>query len=89
MRVNESGRADYGVSVVRTVSALIVGLILGTAAAKGLGITEATLTPVVVVVVGGAYHALIRAIEHKWPKAGLLLGYAKAPTYPDKKEDGA
>jgi hypothetical protein len=73
---------DYTASVIRTLTAIVVGVLLGWLGTDITGVSEATLTPVVSAILGSAYHAIVRAIEHKWPKAGWLLGWPTPPTYP-------
>lgn len=73
---------DYSASVVRTLTAIAVGLLLGWLGTDIAGVSEATLTPAISAILGGAYHAIVRALEHKWSKAGWLLGWPVSPTYP-------
>jgi hypothetical protein len=79
--------SDYSASVVRTVTPLLVGLIVGVVGTKLAGIDEATLTPVVSIIVAAAYHALVRGLEQKWPRLGMLLGWDSSPAY-SKPSDG-
>lgn len=78
---------DYSASVVRTVTPLLVGLIVSLVGTKLAGINEESLTPVITIVVAAAYHALVRALEQKWPKLGMLLGWDSSPAY-SKPSDG-
>lgn len=72
-------------SFVRTLVPIIVGVIVGQAARIGLDLDEGLVTAIVTATAGAAYHAAVRWIETRWPKAGVLLGYARAPQY--KKRD--
>jgi len=78
---------DYTASIVRTLTPLLVGLVLGVFGSEVAGVNEASLTPVIAAVIAGVYHALIRALEQKYPKVGVLLGWPTAPTY-SKPSDG-
>lgn len=82
----KSRSSDIGVSIVRTVSALLVGLIVGLAGTKIAGLNEASVTPVVTMLVAAAYHSAVRFLEEKWPKAGILLGWAAKPSYAKKAD---
>lgn len=88
MPVDDSPKGDYAVSVVRTVTPFLVGLIVGTFGSEIAGLNEATLTPIISGIVGAAYYAAVRALEHKWPKMGVLLGWVTTPTYskPQKEQ---
>lgn len=72
---------DYSASVIRTFTAIAVGFLLGWLGSDVVGVNEATLTPLVSAAFAAVYHAAVRAIEHKWPKAGYLLGWPVPPTY--------
>lgn len=78
---------DYSASVARTLTPILVGLILGVLGTEIVGVNEASLTPVVSGVITAIYYALVRALEQKWPKVGVLLGWPSAPTY-SKPSDG-
>lgn len=86
MPVDEKTK-DYSVSVVRTVTPLLVGLIIGVIGTEIAGLDEASLTPVISAVVAAVYHAAVRLLEEKYPKVGVLLGWKSAPTY-SKPSDG-
>jgi len=72
---------DYSASVIRTFTAIAVGFILGLLGSDVAGVSEAALTPAISALIGAVYHAVVRAAEHKWPKAGYLLGWPAQPTY--------
>jgi len=70
---------DLARSIVRSVTPIIVGF--GASLLAHLGISQ----PAVVAAIGSlvviAYGSGIRLIEHKYPRAGVLLGAVGAPTY--------
>lgn len=72
-------------SVIRTVVPVIVGVLLGQAARIGLDLPAGAVTEVVTVVVTGAYYAVARLVEQRWPALGRVLlsaGLARrAPVY--------
>jgi hypothetical protein len=80
-------KKDYTASVVRTVTPLLVGLILAIVGTEVAGFDENTLTPVIAAVVAAVYHAVVRALEEKWPKLGMLLGWDVTPTYTKPGEE--
>jgi len=74
-------------SIVRTVVPVIVGVLLGQAARIGLDLPAGAVTEVVTVVVTGAYYAVARLVEQRWPALGRVLLSAglsrRAPVYAD------
>lgn len=76
--------SDLGVSTVRTLVPVIVGLAVAWLAKAGVTIDNATLSHAIDAIAVGAYYAATRALEARWPAAGWLLGIAKAPTYTPK-----
>jgi len=67
-------------SIIRTVVPVIVGVLLGWAAKVGLNLPEGAVTQVVTVVITGAYYALGRWLEQRWPAVGrwwLAAGLTK------------
>ena len=72
-------------SIVRTVVPVIVGVLLGQAARIGLDLPAGAVTEVVTVVVTGAYYAVARLVEQRWPALGRVLLSAglsrRAPVY--------
>lgn len=76
--------SNYLVSLIRTIAPALVGAILSWLALHGLDLPSgdreavtAAVTGVLVVV----YYAVVRALESKWPKLGVLLGVPAAPEY--------
>lgn len=72
---------DLSVSLVRTFTPVLVGLILGVVGTQVAGINEAALTPAISALLTAFYYTAVRALEHKWPAMGWLLGAAKKPSY--------
>jgi hypothetical protein len=74
-------------SFIRTLVPFIVGFIVAQLTDFGIEVTPeeaATIGSFVTVVSGYVYYFIVRVIEQRYPKAGILLGVAKQPTY---KED--
>jgi hypothetical protein len=69
-----------GPSLVRTLVPFLVAL-LGPKALEWFGIGADDLSAALTVAVGGVYYAVVRVAETYLPKAGLLLGWAKQPSY--------
>lgn len=72
-------------SIVRTVTPIIVGMVLGWIATLGITLDE-QFEPALTLVIGGAfaaiYHIAVRLLEtYVTPKFGWLLGLAKQPDY--------
>lgn len=72
---------DYLASLVRTVVPFLVGLVLAKVSIDQFGVDSETLKAVITTVAAGGYYAGVRALEAKWPKVGVLLGWAVAPSY--------
>jgi len=77
----EPGLGDIGASIVRTVTPIIIGVILAVVGTDVAGVDEASLTPVISALLAALWHALVRLLESKWPKMGWLLGLPKKPVY--------
>lgn len=81
--------STYVTSLIRTAVPIIVGSLLSLPGASwlvsALGITgdaaRQQLATLLTFALSFLYYAIARAIESRWPKAGVLLGVAKAPTY--------
>lgn len=76
--------SDTAVSYIRTYSPALAGLIIGWLVSMGLpvsGDAKDGLTAVLVVAFTCVWYALVRYAEKRWPAAGWLLGYPKAPSY--------
>lgn len=72
---------DYVASLVRTVVPLLIGMVLAKVSIDQFGVDSDTLKTVVTTVAIGGYYAGVRALEARWPKLGVLLGWAVTPTY--------
>lgn len=83
MPINETTASggDLLPSLLRTFVPVIVGFILGVVGSNAVGVTEESLTAAVSTAITIVYYLLVRLLEQKWPKAGLLLGTAKKPVY--------
>lgn len=69
-------------SIVRTVTPVIVGQIAAYLATIGVTLPEDVMAAVTVVlgfVFTTVYYILVRWLEQKFPKLGILLGYAAVP----------
>jgi len=76
--------SDIVVSAVRTLVPYLVGLIITWLAAAHITVNEngrLQLTYIVTFVIAAAYYVLVRSLEKRWPKLGVLLGVPKAPAY--------
>ena len=72
---------DVLTSLRRTLVPLAVGYLLAQAARAGFDIDEGQLTGVIESLVTGAYYAVVRLLEVKWPQVGVLLGATRQPIY--------
>lgn len=79
------GISDFSASLIRTLVPGAVGgglTLLG--AAAGIHIPaayEPVIEAAAIFGLGGAYYAVVRALEAKFPKAGWFLGVPKKPVY--------
>lgn len=70
-------------SIVRSITLLVVSLLLGWAAKVGLDIPSEALTVVVTAIIGGAFYTAVRLLEQRWPIVGqVLLGLGLARRTP-------
>lgn len=79
---------DIITSLVRTYVPVIVGSVIAWLAARGINVDEATSGAAVTALTGAiilAYYTIIRLLERKFPKIGVLLGSAKKPEYTEVK----
>lgn len=68
-------------SIRRTLIPLVVGWLLAQAARYGFSISEDALTGVLEPIFAGVYYVIVRWLEMKFPKLGVLLGALKQPNY--------
>ena len=77
-------------SIVRTLVPLAVGQIVSFFATLGIELSEdqqAAFTTILGLVVSVAYYLLVRWLEQRFPKLGVLLGWAATPDgYTSAKE---
>lgn len=83
------------VSYMRTVVPLVAGYLLTLAVRAGIEIDSATVTGAVTVGLGVAYYGVFRLLEWLGERlrgtalqtvAGVLLGWARPPSYPKWQE---
>jgi len=79
---------SYVVSGIRTVVPIIVGFLVAHFALLHL-VPSATAQAAVSGGLATAWYLIARAVETKFPKAGVLLGYPAAPTYLTTLKAGA
>ena len=73
--------SDYVISVIRTVVPMAAGWVVARLILVGVEVDSQALEMALVSVASGAWYALARALELKFPWAGVLLGKKSAPTY--------
>lgn len=84
--MTSSARADVQqqvlTSLLRTITPVVVGILLTAALKAGISIPDGLATDTVTAVLTGAYYTLIRVLEVRFHAAwGWALGLAKAPAY--------
>lgn len=75
---------NYITSTIRTVVPVVVGTVAAFLAAKGVNLDPNALAGLTAFLSGlftAVYYVAARYLEHKFPKAGYLLGTPKKPTY--------
>lgn len=73
-------------SIIRTAVPYLVGWIVSLFALAGVTVTDelrAALVTLVSFIIGTLYYVVVRFLEKKWPKLGVLLGVPTPPTYGD------
>lgn len=73
--------SDTVVSWIRTIVPAITGAVLTLLLKAGISIDGDALNIVILGVVTGAWYALVRWLEARFPAIGWLLGVNKAPKY--------
>lgn len=80
-------------SIIRTVTAYLVGWLLSFSIIQSIGLTHEQLTWLVIAVlsglstvIGSAWYAAVRKLEQRWPAFGWLLGRKGAPIYEGRHE---
>ena len=76
--------SDQIISYIRTTVPIIIGALVAWLALRGInvptGLVEPT-TALITALAGTLYYIIVRKLEQKWPKLGVLLGVAKSPEY--------
>lgn len=75
---------DFGTSIIRTVTPIVVGAIIAFFASKGIKLdaqASDSLAVFLQALFTGLYYICVRLLEARFPKAGLLLGSRKTPEY--------
>lgn len=79
------------ISIVRTYVPIGVGAVLAWVAIHfGFTVDEKTQTTLVLLVTAllqAGYYLIVRALEAKWPRLGVLLGVPAKPHYPRLVKD--
>jgi hypothetical protein len=81
--------SDYVPSLIRTYVPIGVGALAAWLAVKGLNVnptTQVAITALATAVLSGAYYAVARVLETKFPALGFLLGHKAKPVYPETKK---
>lgn len=76
--------SNYVTSLIRTNVPIVVGTVLSWLATKGLNIDESAAAGLVAGLTGvliSLYYVVVRTLEKRFPKFGVLLGVASKPTY--------
>ena len=79
---------DLVTSFIRTYVPVIVGSLIAWLAARGINVDEQTSGAAVTALTGAiilAYYTVVRLLERKFPKIGVLLGSSKKPEYTEVK----
>jgi hypothetical protein len=72
---------DYIVSVIRTWVPILVGPVVVFLLSLGIEFDSTALELFLASFLSGAYYALVRWAEGRWPWIGGLLGVKSTPTY--------
>lgn len=78
--ISEKEKVNLLLSIRRTVVPILVGLIMASFIGKYVDDVQ-ELQNVLSSVIAAVYYAVIRVIETKWPKIGVLLGAKSQPVY--------
>lgn len=69
-------------SLIRTYVPLLVAYLVGWLASLGISVSDeaqAAIVTAIGTVVAGAYYAIVRVLERRWPALALLLGSRQQP----------
>jgi len=75
---------DFVYAIIRTYVPIIVGAAVAWLVTLGLPVSDELQAGAVVLLTGALqalYYLLVKTLEHRWPKLGVLLGTARAPSY--------
>lgn len=76
---------DYVLSCIRTGVPIVIGAGVSYLARKHGIVVPKTLSAEATIWLTGAvtaaYYGIVRALEKRWPKVGILLGAARKPVY--------
>jgi len=78
--ISEKEKTNLLLSIRRTIVPILVGLIMASFIGKYIDDVQ-ELQNVLSSVIAAVYYAIIRIIETKWPKIGILLGAKTQPVY--------
>lgn len=78
--ISEKEKVNLLLSIRRTIVPILVGLIMASFIGKYVDDVQ-ELQNVLSSVIAAVYYAVIRVIETKWPKIGVLLGAKSQPVY--------
>lgn len=79
--------SNFITSQIRTLVPLAVGALVSYFATLGLEIDSDTQSSLIIGLTGviqAIYYLIVRMLEEKFPKLGILLGSTKKPEYEDK-----
>lgn len=78
--INEKEKNNLLLSLKRTIVPILVGIIMASFVGKYVEDVQ-ELQNILSSIIAAVYYAVIRVIEIKWPKIGILLGSKSQPTY--------
>jgi hypothetical protein len=76
---------DYFLSLIRTAVPVAIGALVSWLAVEhGIVVPEGLTNEATIWLTGGVvtlYYGVVRALEKRWPRIGILLGAARKPVY--------
>lgn len=75
---------SFIISQIRTFVPIIVGAFVAWLVTVGIALDADTQAGLIVALTGllqGLYYFIVRLLEKRWPKVGVLLGVASKPVY--------
>lgn len=76
--------SNYITSLIRTHVPILVGTLISWLATKGLELDESTAAGLIAALTGAlisVYYIVVRTLERKFPRVGVLLGVPTTPEY--------